>query len=354
MTLSAASALDFSDPFSIPGTRSMIPLQREMHYQMMEYTKERLAKWKTQLLTKFFNITRLKYFTFIGSFSWTCETINMRWLYQPITVNYGSGQVTPADLARDYLSVKFPNRKIKCTSDQWHKCVDPEIRHQHQPPIICKPGEYRDMVYLDLKGAFWQIIRAVGWDVNYNPGKYLAKGADMTDFPYPDNKLARNCLVSIGLPTPLRFWDGQKLGFRTRNSRFVNLIAWRLVQDVLNGVALDMQSVGCVYTYTDCYIVPRSKLESAFEILDRWQLIADVRHDGDVKIVAPTCYAFRNGRKGSYQTRNYDDKRFNRRANRERMKVYDPGIEWLRPRFAPHAHQAIVDWSWLNEKGELK
>lgn len=335
-----------TDIMQLPGAQYMSFAQREMHGNMIAYARERIERNRIHLLRKFFDIRRLKVVTFMGSFSWSAPEIKTKWLYEPAVSNYGGGYVTPADLARDYLSIKYANRKINCTSDQWRNCV----ADRRQPPIVSMPGIYQNTSYLDLSGAFWQIIRAVGWDVNYNPGELLQSNSRMTDFPYPQNKIARNCLVSIGLPTPLRFWDGANGKFKTRNrnSRFVNLVAWRLVMDVLNGVAWDMVKLGAVYVYTDGYILADDRIDQAYDILNSWGLQAKIQHNGNVHIVAPTNYCFTGGRDGDHMTGSYRDTMRRKIQPIPMMKVYDPGNSWLRSRFARFAKMAIDEWAWLN------
>ena len=342
--MNTATAIDYQRETGLPLWSKMIPLQWDRHLEIIEHSAERLAGWKIHLLEKFFDIRRLSVETYVGSFAWSSALIHTRWLYRPVVNNYGGGFVTPADLARDYLSVKYPNRKPRCTTEQWQAIVEP--RHKFQMPILCQPGIYDNASYLDLSGAFWQIIRAVGWDVDYMPLKFLRGGKRMTDFPYPDNKMARNCLVSIGLPTPLRIWDGKGIFFnQTRSSKFVNIIAWRLVTDVLNGIALDMHKIGAKQTYTDSYLVEDKNIEAAFDVLDQWGLEAKIKHNGRAILLSGSSYAFEGGREGYYATKNFDRKRRPTPSN----KVYDPGVDWLRPRFKKFADRAKCEWEWLRQ-----
>jgi hypothetical protein len=169
----------------------------------------------------------------------------------------------------------------------------------------------------------------------------------MTDFPYANYKLARNCLVSVGLPAPARTWTGTEIKVVSRPSKFVNLILWRLVADVLNGVAADMVKVGAIYINTDGYIVPDASIAAAFDVLGDWGLEGRVKHYGEVDVAALGSYAFTNsdiGGEGYYATGNY--KRKNGKFTRPYNKIDASGAEWLRPRFKKYGEFAQLEYEW--------
>lgn len=317
--------------------------QYDRHFEIVERQRERNEKYHIHVLKRFFDIRRLPHPATLGSFSWSSLPIKTKWLNAPHAFNNGGGMVTPGDLARDYLSIKYPDRAIRCTTDQWQKSVS----DRRQPPIYCNPCQLESAVYLDLSGAFWQIVRAVGWDVSYNPGKFLTSNSRMTDFPYPQNKMARNCLVSVGLPAPMRMWTGTEIKFVKKPSKFVNLILWRLVMDVLNSVAADMIDAGAVYVYTDGYILPYEKLDQAWSILESYGLEGRVKFEGEADVVTPACYAFTNERDGFRCTEIY--RRRKTRARRLVSKFYGSERDFIKRKFTRLAKYAINEWEWMRQ-----
>lgn len=318
-----------------------MPSQIDMHLAICERNKERNEKYKIHILKDFFDVRRCHFPVTMGIFAWSSQTISTKWLHQAHAANYDGGWSTPGDLARDYLAIKYMGRRIRCTSAQWRECVATRVH----PPVFCQPGTVEDGAYLDISGAFWQIVRAVGWDVDYLPGEFLYSKSRMRDFPYPENKMARNCLVSVGLPAPMRLWTGTVLKFVNKPSRFVNLILWRLVQDVLNAIAYEMVNVGhAVYVYTDGYVLPVNFLDSGFAILDEWGINGRVKHAGRADIIGANCYAIHSETTGTRATELY-----RRRPNRRPQavnKITVSHVEWLKARFSKLANFAKYEWEW--------
>lgn len=321
----------------------MTDKQFAMHQAIIERALERNQRWKIHEMTDWFDIRRLKYRTTLGMFAWSCDKIRVKWLSKPHVNHMGEAILTDSDLARDYIALKYLDRVPKCTTDQWLKCV----KDRRSPPIYCQPCRLDEAVYIDIAGAYWQIVRAVGWNVNYNPSKFLDVLSRMTDFPYPTKKLTRNCLVSIGIPSPMRQWDGEKIVYVSRPTKFVNLILYRLVMDVLNSIAGDMIDVGAVYVYTDGYIFDRKHAERGFDVLAQWGLSSTVKRYGALDLVSPNCYCFTNERDGMLATENY--KQRPNRARRQISKVYTTESAWLRQRFSRFAEYAIGEWEWIRQ-----
>ena len=319
--------------------------QWEKHLEIIERTRERNTGIRVHILQKFFDIRRLHFPATCGTFAWSSTAIKTKWLSAPHSINFGGGYVTPGDMARDYLATKYGSRRVRCTTEQWQKCV----QFRKQPPLLVNPQRIERAGYLDLSGAFWQIVRAVGWDVSYNPHKFVGCNSRMIDFPYAHHKMARNCLVSVGIPAPMRFWTGKEMQFIKKPSKFVNLILWTLVQDVLNGVAADMAEIGAAYINTDGYILPDNVLDAGFDILNDWGLEGRLKHYGEVDIVSIGTYCFQ-GSEGTYATQNY--KRNPNRAGRAVRKIDESAEKtrsWLRPRFAKFGHFAIGEWEWIEK-----
>jgi len=302
--------------------------QKDMMLKMNEISAEKLTDWVTYLASEFPSLFPITERVILGSYAWTIPSLKRRIVIRDSAYQFGGGVRTPADIARDYISAKYPKRRLRITTEQYNACIKTDV----SAPLHCTPCEIDYAYYVDVRAAYWSIIRAVGWDVSYLPSRYLSQNSDNADFPVPDIKMARNCLVSIGLNGNMNVWDGNKIVWLKKPNKYANMVLWRLVQDVLNGVATEMISIGAVYAYTDGYIIPHDKLELAREIGLSWGLDIGIRREGRVKVIAPATYEFPNFR----------TKVLPRLAPIKMTKVYDPDIGWLRWRFRKLAERANV------------
>lgn len=266
----------------------MPPEQRDMFYQIYARQQERFSGYKVELVERFFPVTELKEPTIIGMFAWTSSASRSKWILKPHAVPNGGTWVTPGDIARDYLATKYKDRRVRCTTSQYAACV----RDKRNPPVYCKPSSLEYAYYLDIRSAYWSILQAVGWDINYNPGRLFGVNSTMEDFPFPNNKMARNSLVSVGLSGGFTLWDGHKLVRVNKPNRFVNMLLWRVVCDVLNNVACDCIDAGAVYAYTDGFIVPAERLTDVQEVITHWGLDWSIKREGRCKVFAPAVYEF--------------------------------------------------------------
>lgn len=213
----------------------------------------------------------------LGSFSWYETGVKHKWIYKP-HARYGAIAHTPADRAKWYLKYKGLDKgRKRVTRGQY----DATIKRKRSAPLFAKAGRYPDMVYVDIVSAYWSIMKIVGWDVDYYPGRWLGVSSDITDFPYADDKLARNCLASAGLMGNVRMWTGNKLVWVKTYNPNVNMMLWNFLQDVLHGIGTEMiRSCGAVYVHTDGYIIKKERLQTAFDIVQSWGLTASVRYEG--------------------------------------------------------------------------
>ncbi len=243
---------------------------------------EKNAGMTIHIVDRFPALADLQGMTYLGSFAWTCKATNERWVKRQHAYDLGAGIVTPSDIARDYIEVKFGGKRLRCNSKQWAEVVK---KRKHQP-LYALPCTLPNAYYLDLKSAYWQLLMIGGFDVDYMPKRYLSPRSDVYDFPTPEIKLARNCLVSMGLPSGVNVWI-PSYGFAQRKSTKtnVNLVLWGFVQDVLHGFAYDMLTrAGSVYINTDGYIIPDGCMKAADEVIADWGLTVTIRHQGQAVI----------------------------------------------------------------------
>lgn len=264
---------------------------------MIDIRKEKMSGWRVELIRHPLSIIRLKEDTIIGSFTYTQMGSKRKRIFQSEAVNIGAGWCTPMDIARDYLNYRYANRRPRIMTDQYNLFV----LNRQSPPLYAAPQSIDEGVYLDIKSAYWQIVKRVGWDVDYMRGKYMSKRSDNSDFPVPELKLARNSLVSLGLVSQVKMWDAsaRTLRFIRMGNKFVNHILWGLVMDVLNSVAYEMVSIGAIYAHTDGYILPYRTLPTAFEIAETWGLELRVKHEGPATVYGTGRYDIGGRRAGS-------------------------------------------------------
>lgn len=243
--------------------------------KMRESAEERNERYTANIRQRFFPITLLESLTFLGNFSWTNPNLKMRFM-QEDAVLYDLFDLpqTPPEIARDYLRAKYTEKR-RHTKAQFAAINEPR-----SAPTYCRVGRYDEMAYLDLKAAYWTIVQAVGWDVDYHPSRWIGKRSINEDFPIPNHKLARNCLVTAGLMTPHHIWTGQKLKPFMGHNTLVNYDLWALAQDVLHSLATLAIRAGAVYVHTDGYIVPRKRVDMLREEFARWGFNTGIKGGG--------------------------------------------------------------------------
>lgn len=299
-----------------------------MYASIYERQAERLEGYEINLVDRFFPLTDLKEPAIIGLFAWTQAQLKRKWLLEKHAVPNAGHWVTPGDLARDYLAIKYANRRARCTSKQYEACV----RDVRSTPLYCVPSELEYAYYVDIKSAYWSIVQAVGWDVNYMPGEYIGVQSDVSDFPFADNKMARNSLVSVGLSGTISLWTGTMLKRQKRSNKFINLVLYRLVCDVLNNVASRCIDAGAVYCFTDGYIVPQERLNDVIEEITSWGLPYSIKAEGKCSVRAPGEYYFPQVRTKSIP----------RRKPHAISKYYTNSASWLKVIFSNWATRRIA------------
>lgn len=283
-----------------------------------------------QLVTDFPPLSSLTGMTFLGSFAWTSNSSKQKWIKEKFAHNIGGGWVTPSDIARDYLSVKFGDKRLRCNTKQWRELV---AKKKHQP-LYAIPQTFSNASYLDMKSAYWQILQVGGWDVEYMPKRFLSPRSDVTDFPAPHIKLARNCLVSMGLPAGVNVWIPEQ-GFQRKRpyKPNVNIILWAFVQDVLHGIASDMiTQAEAMYVNTDGYIIPDYRMKQAAQVAEDWGIVLTIKHYGAGTIRGAGDYDIGGRISSRYRT-----------FPRKHSYIRPRELNWLRSRFKAFSHRIHLE-----------
>lgn len=305
-------------------------LEHEVENYMLFKANKRREGYSTFLVDRYPNLSKIPENVILGSFSWFMLNTRRR-LISKAFVRYVDGQpCTPSDLARDYLEFKYP-QKLRTTKTQWL-----ESRKNRHHPIFALPCKIEDAVYIDLKSAYWSILQVLGWDVDYMPGLFLGVNSLMSDFPFGDDKLARNCLVTAGLTTESRMWIGKKgyISVKKRGNKKTNRVMWMCVQDVLNGIAAECIQAGCVYVHTDGYICSRRDFSRVTSVLQSWALRYNIKYQGECTVYGAGCYDMPgHDRKGQYK------------SSISINTVYEPTrFEWFKKNFVKHAERVGQIW----------
>lgn len=283
-------------------------------------------RYTPKVVIDFPKLTDLQSMTFIGSFAWTCPAEDWKLIKSKNAISLWETWVTPADVARFYIQSRY-GRPGRLTSQQYH-----EIMRQRSAPLYAEPCELPKAVYIDLKSAYWSILQVIGWDVDYMPGKWLAVKSSVQDFPLYKHKLARNCLVSVGLVGNSKIWDGSQLIFRSKRNPLTNMMLWAAVQDTLNCIADDMVRAGALYVHTDGYIFREQDAPTGIQVLNDWGLVGTIREEGKAKILGV----------GTYEIGSHRNARVGFKAGRKFSKIDARFKGFLKPRFTRFSQEVSL------------
>ncbi len=309
---------------------------------MRERARERAEKWKPVKLRKLPDPTRLPERAILGSYSYTLQVNRIRLLRMFSLIELDEAlQETPSAIARDYLILTY-RRSPKILHTQaieigaWDDPDEEELARKHLKPfpLYAAPRKYENGFYIDIRSTFWSILQVAGWNVDYYPNEWLAKGKPPSDFPFPDHKQARSCLVSVARPGFIQCWDPNgktpKDKFPTirATSPIVNLSISKLISDVLNSIAQTAVELGAIYANTDGYIVTteRQAAEVSQMVMD-WGLTPRLKAEGRGAVKGTGSYKVGQMVSVPYSARGV--------APAEVRNLYAPDYSrWLQKRFA--------------------
>jgi hypothetical protein len=303
-----------------------------LYSEIGAYISEKQAGRKMDIVGEFPLLPSLSGRVFVGSFSWYYVQQRRKEILRRFALRFPFGICTPSELARSYIACKYPRQRALN--------VQTEIFKRHiTAPLYVQPHHYDSGFYVDIKSAYWQILQVVGWDADYYPGVWLAKGQPMDDFPFAQNRLARNCLVTCGLPSEASVWDGDVQKFirvKTFNKQ-INLGIWKLVLDVLHCIAWDCIAAGAIYAHTDGYICSSERVVAVQNAISEWGLESTIKRQGVTDVYGVGSYTIdKFGTKNQHiKTRPYDGLNLPEYNN------------WLKKRFQAHSQRTQFLWKDL-------
>lgn len=251
-----------------------------------------------------------------GTFSWSLTKSKIRLIRRSTAVSCGHGLQTPGDVVRDYLDYYHP-RRLRASAEQ-ARLLDEHV----STPLFLRPTVAGDYTYVDIKAAYWSILQLVGWDVDYFPERWIGQGRIPHDFPLPDSKVSRACLVSMALPSTSLEWTGTAYRRRRTKNVHINRGLWRVVQDILHSIARAAVALDAVYVHTDGYILPTKNADTLREEIWSWGLPSSIKGQGFCLVLG-----FGNFKVGDRQS-----KRLKPIIGKPYSYVRQTPAKWLKPR----------------------
>lgn len=290
---------------------------------LIKKAAERQEKWETYFVRTLPDPWTLKETTFIGSYSFSLIQSRKRMLLKKDAIPLNSVySETPPAIARDFLTLKYKRGPI-VKAMQARRLMD----GLHGVPNYANPRRFDHGFYVDVKSAYWSIMQIAGWNVDYYPGQWLSPGSAPNDFPFKTHKVARNCLVSAGIPGSLIQYipRGEFKEVRPGN-RLANVSLFKLIQDVLNCIAVDAIKLGAIYVNTDGFIFPNEKsAANGIQLIYDWGLNASIKAEGAGAVKSSGAYLV-----GGVESVPYSMREKDQRVRR----VHNPDYkDWLRKSF---------------------
>jgi hypothetical protein len=254
---------------------------------------DRQAKWESVEVGELPPPQALSEDAMLGAFSYALQTSRKRLLRSDVLISVDGTKDTPPALARDYLTLKHGRAaRIKWAQLRTLK------EHTRPLPVYVKPTRFEEGFYIDIRSAYWQILRVVGWQVDYYPGKWLMRGPGVRDFPYQREKraekLSRNCLVSAAQGGELPRWVAGRQAIEPIRvgNRLINAQLVGIVRDVLHAIGLEAQRAGAIYVATDGYIAPDMRTaQKVGQLIRDWGLDARLKGAGPGAVYGSGSYA---------------------------------------------------------------
>ena len=219
----------------------------------------------------------------MGVYSRMWKTEQKRQVRSDKAVTFNGYKDSPTSHARDYLR--------SCYTPRLAKRNQAEILRAKRMPLYSHPCILLDAAYVDIKSAWFSILSLVGWDCDYFPGRWFAKGSPPVDFPLQSNKVARSSLVSLARSSHVPVWRNGGTKLEKIFNPCENPHIFGIIADVLNAIAAAaVDYYGAVYVATDGFILPAARVESFQAFISSWGLASSIKGAGDGFVFGPGSY----------------------------------------------------------------
>jgi hypothetical protein len=302
--------------------------------QIIDRVHTRQEKWATTFEPALPSWTQINEYALLGWYSICLVPSRKRLVLEDPAIRVDGTKDTPSSLARDYLTIKF-GRGPRIQKTQRITVQEGISPH----PVYCKPTTFAEGAYIDIEAAYWSILAAVGWNIDYWPKRWLGRRRGVSDFPWPDHKSARNSIVSIGMVTTRTTYHPKDAAGGPRTSPAGNPLAnsqlYRLINDTLNAIASDAKRAGAVYIATDGYVAPTPKAtERICDLVRSWGLKPIIKGYGPGAVYGVGSYQVGKLHKGRRITGQHEQKPVVRQVDY---------AEWLRLRLLSFAEDPAED-----------
>lgn len=188
--------------------------------------------------------------------------------------------VLPGDVARAWVRYNY-DLPIKRRRDQ---------KRTFALPIMARRGVYPDGVYLDIRHAYLDILGAVGYDVDYRLGKYLAAHPVLLPDDVVKTKWVYAIIIAMSAGARSRMVIKSKehgLIGRASFNVFSNPCLYALASEVLASIAkqvLKEYPDQTFYINTDGYIVDPRVQDGVEQIVRAWGFDIREKARGETEI----------------------------------------------------------------------
>lgn len=205
--------------------------------------------------------------------------------------------MTPGEAARVELERAFPDLKRVGWPGPLIKLFDKRVPYHFTGPI-----SRRELFYVDLEGAYYQIYRCLALDTCYPCGRGLLSLAGVGEALKPW-KQARNSVIGVCRSRSATGIKGGRVHRLSTSNRYLSPSLWATVVGVLQHLAAIAVGTGdCGYINTDGYIFQSEDSFDFFTSLLRAWGIAFHTQRGEGEVTGWGCYEVggkRAGRRGN-------------------------------------------------------
>ena len=219
----------------------------------------------------------------LGTYSRLWKNTGKREVLKSKAVECNGYLDSPTSHTRDYLAECYTPRKSKIAQR--------ERLSLRSMPLYAAPTIVLDGCYVDIKSAWFSILNIVGWDCDYYPDKWLARGIAPRDFPLPKDKVARSALVSLSRSHGVPVLRHGIVALEPMYNALENPHIYGIIADVLQSIAVvAIEAYGCRYVATDGFIVPTAKAEDFMNFVGSWGLQSRIKAQGSGAIFGAGSY----------------------------------------------------------------
>jgi len=214
------------------------------------------------------------------------RTQDYRFIREDKTVEYKGMTLAYSEICKAILETweaEKKGRKRKKGAFRFWK-EDVETLKENRPAMYAKAGIYDDMMYVDIKGFYFNIYRRL-LDARYRRNKYLGVGwplrEDIVEW-LKEKKAVRNTLFGIMRTTKKTEYVKGHLHIKHAHNRFFNPQLANLIYDISQAIALlAIEWWGAVYFNTDGMIVRASKFREIKDTMEDLGFKIDIRYVGE-------------------------------------------------------------------------